>query len=59
MYVAEYGRDADAEPGGELSVGVAAPQVRQGQQRLAAGWQTPPPRPDLPPPGCQAPRQEP
>lgn len=40
-------------------MGVAAPQVGQGQQGLSCWWQPPPPRPDLLPPGCQLSGQEP
>ncbi|GAA1371520.1 hypothetical protein GCM10009612_62760 [Streptomyces beijiangensis] len=58
-YVAEDGRDPDAEPGSELGIGVTAPQVGQGQEGLAADRQSTPSRPDLLPPGCQLPGQEP
>ncbi|GAB3170863.1 hypothetical protein GCM10027162_11820 [Streptomyces incanus] len=52
-YVAIDRRDADAEPGGELGIGIAAPQVSQGEQGLAGCGQTPPARPDFPPSGMQ------
>lgn len=42
------GGRGDPEPGGELGVGVAAPQMVQGEESLTAGGQTPPPGPDLP-----------
>jgi len=47
------GRDADSEPGGKLGVGVAAPQVGQGEQGLTADGQSSPPGPDLPLPNCE------
>ena len=58
-YGAVDGRDPDAEPGGELGVGVTARQVGQGEQGLTSGRKAPPPRSDLLPPGCQLSGQEP
>ncbi len=52
-YVVVDRRDADAEPGGELGIGIAAPQVSQGGQGLSACGQTPPARSVLSPPGMQ------
>lgn len=53
------GRDPDAETGGELGMGVTAPQVGQGEQGLTCGGKTPPTCADLLPPGLQPPGQEP
>lgn len=52
-YVAIDGRDTDVNPGGELGIGIAAPQVSQGEQGLPACRQAPSARPDLPSPGQQ------
>ncbi|QCX82876.1 hypothetical protein C9F11_46640 (plasmid) [Streptomyces sp. YIM 121038] len=58
-YVAEGGRDPDAETGRERGVGATAPQVGQGQQGLSCCGKPPPPRAGLLPPGGQVPGQEP
>lgn len=50
-YVAMDGRYAHAEPGGELSTDISAPQVCQGEQSMSVCGQAPPARFDLPPPG--------
>ncbi|GLY53155.1 hypothetical protein Lesp01_68110 [Lentzea sp. NBRC 102530] len=58
MVIAADGGQADAESGGQEGIGVAAAQVRQHEQGLAAGVESAPPAADAAPVRGQFPRQE-